>query len=209
MAKGGSYENEVAKALSLFWTNYERDDVFGRSDSSGARFTQRRKKGKDTANQAGDITFNDSLGESLIAAWSIECKTGYGDKKKIKVGGEVKKIDLRWDILDFLDSTQKEPVLEKFWRQCKKDADLSGREPVLIFRRNRRKSCIVFKASYFNSLCSFPHCAAHGVARIDFLTQDGQRLTICNFTDALELFSYCDVVERLKKEFADKRIGKV
>lgn len=202
--KGGSYEREIAKELSLWWTHGERDDVFGRSDSSGARFTQRRKVGKNTVNQAGDITFNDSLGEPLISAWSIECKTGYGDKKKIKVGDSTKSIDLRWDLLDFLDSTQKEPVIEKFWRQCKKDADLSEREPVLIFRRNRRKSCIAFKASYFNSLCSVSACAGHGIARIDFWMSDGQRLVICSFKDVLALFYNYDVVKRLTKDFERK-----
>jgi len=184
MAKGGSYENEIAKLLSIWWTG-DREDVFGRSDASGARFTARRKAGKDTANQAGDLTFNDSVGEPLIAAWSIECKTGYATKNKIKdkVGKVIKKVEVRWDVLDFLDSAQMEPVLRKFWNQCKKDADLTNREPVLIFRRNRRKSCVAIRNDYFfdismNELpCSFD--------RIDLTLQGGDNLSIFNLDDFL------------------------
>ena len=82
MAKGGSFEREISSVLSLWWSNGTRDDIFGRSDSSGGRFTSRWKNGKSTANMAGDITFTDACGEPLIKAWSIECKTGYGGKEK-------------------------------------------------------------------------------------------------------------------------------
>lgn len=140
MAKGGSFEREIAKTLSLWWSDGERDDIFGRSDGSGGRFTQRRKAGKSTANMAGDLTFTDSIGEPLIAAWSIELKTGYG--KRTDSGFS------RWDSLDFLDSRQKEPTLEKMWKQCVRDAELTNREPVLIFRRNGRSPCIMLNCEY-------------------------------------------------------------
>ena len=84
MSKGGTYEGEIAKLLSKWWTEGERDDIFWRSDASGARFTQRKKSGKDTANQAGDLTFSDSIGEILIKNWNIEIKTGYAGKSKVK-----------------------------------------------------------------------------------------------------------------------------
>jgi hypothetical protein len=49
MAKGSSFEREIAKLLSLWWSEGMRDDVFYRSHASGGRFTMRRKSGKDTA----------------------------------------------------------------------------------------------------------------------------------------------------------------
>lgn len=165
MAKGGNAEREVAKLLSLWWSEGERDDIFGRSDGSGARFTQRRKRGKDTANQGGDITFIDSDGEPLIKAWSIECKTGYGKKKHIRdkkhgidsngKGDVVASVQERWDILDLFDSKQKEPVLIKFWNQCQRDATLTNRTPVLIFRRNQREICICFNKRYLEEMQMF------------------------------------------------------
>lgn len=154
MAKGGSFENEVCRLLSRWVSQDERDDIFTRSDASGARFTARRKSGKDTAYQSGDITFSDPLGEPLIRIWSIETKTGYGGKKKIKdaKGNLVKKIDERWDVLDAIDSQQKETVLQRMWEQCKRDASAVCKEPVLIFRRNRRSPCIAIKEDYYRSL---------------------------------------------------------
>ncbi len=179
MAKGGSFENKIAKLLSVWWTDGERDDVFGRSDSSGARFTARRKKGKDTANMAGDLTFTDVIGAPLIEHWCVECKTGYSGKNKVKDSdGDVVKIPVYakrkkgesknaerkiikwkdkvslapWDVLDFIDSRQKRTTLEEMWNQCDRDAELSGKTPILIFRRNRREPCICMTRNYYLKL---------------------------------------------------------
>ena len=140
MAKGGNFEREVAKLLSLWWTDGKREDVFYRSQASGGRFTSRRKTGKDTALQGGDITASDPIGEPLVKEWSIELKTGYGKKTDTGIN--------RWDCLDFLDSRQKSPVLEKMWEQCSRDAELTNREPILIFRRNGRSPCIMLNCTY-------------------------------------------------------------
>lgn len=147
MAKGGSFEREIAKALSLWWSEGERDDIFYRSQASGGRFTSRRKTGKDTALQGGDITCSDPIGEPLIKEFTIECKTGYG--KKLKSGIS------RWDVLDFLDSQQKEPVLQKMFDQSRKDAVLTDRIPLLIFRRNGRSPCIMFFKSCYDHFADF------------------------------------------------------
>src|SRR3990172_3169984 len=133
MSKGGGAEREVSTLLSNWWIE-GRDDIFWRSDSSGARFTQRKKAGKDTANQGGDITASDSVGEKLIKNWNIEIKSGYSSKTKVlDIKGNEKTLLNRWDVLDILDSSQKDPVLLKMWAQCKRDADLTHREPILIF----------------------------------------------------------------------------
>ncbi len=190
MARGGNFENEIAVKLSYWITQGKRDDIFRRSSSSGARFTQRRKGGKDTANSAGDITFQDSLGEELIANWSIEAKTGYSGRKKVKdadgdiikvpvksnmgknKGEIIKYVDkvemIRWDVLDFIDSKQREPVLEKMWAQCKRDAELTNRQPVLIFRRNGRSPCIMVTITYFVYLQGYFGCFDKNQIRIVF-----------------------------------------
>lgn len=155
MGKGGGFEREVSCLLSNWWIE-GRDDIFWRSDSSGARFTQRKKAGKDTIHQGGDITFSDSIGECLIKNWNIEVKTGYaGRTKVVDAKGKEKVLLNRWDILDVLDSSQKEPVIITMWKQCKRDAELTNREPILIFRRNGRKPCIMFTSTYLCHLFSF------------------------------------------------------
>ena len=145
--KGASFEREVSTKLSLWWSNQTRSDIFYRTPGSGGRFTNRRKSGKDTANHAGDQLASDPSGQPLMDCWSVECKTGYGKKTDSGVN--------RWDILDFLDSRQKEPILQKMWAQCKRDAELSNKEPILIFRRNNRAPCIMFRTSYMLHLQDF------------------------------------------------------
>jgi hypothetical protein len=162
MGKGGSAEREISVLLSLWWTNGERDDVFYRTNASGARFTNRKKSGKDTAGQGGDICAQDPIGKPLEDAWSIECKSGYGGKRKVKVEGKVvKKIQKRWDVIDLLDSKQKETAIEEMWGQCTRDALLTNRKPVLIFRRNQREFCIAIEHPYFLALQNFFNTPAH------------------------------------------------
>jgi hypothetical protein len=139
-AKGSSFEREIAKSLSLWWSEGKRDDIFYRTQSSGGRYTSRKKSGKNTDMQAGDIAATVADGEPLLREWSIEIKTGYGKRK----GEEL----VRWDLLDCVDSRQKTPVIQQMWNQCKRDADLSKREPILIFRRNNRIPCIMFRSAY-------------------------------------------------------------
>ncbi len=146
-SKGSAFEREISKELSLWWSEGKNDNIFYRSQSSGARATQRNKKGKETVNQHADITCSDPEGELLIKNWNIECKTGYSSKTKSGA--------TRWDVLDFIDSKQKEPILEKMWTQCLRDAELTNRQPVLIFRRNNRTPCIMLHLSYMNRLFDF------------------------------------------------------
>lgn len=174
MGKGGSFEREINAELSLWFSEGERDDLFTRSDGSGGRFTRRAKKGKDTANQGGDCSFCHPDGEPLIRMWCIEMKTGYGSRKKVKdadgdviqtpvyspknkgviVGWKNKVAITPWDVLDFVDSRKKKTVLQEMWDQCSRDAELTNRIPVLIFRRNLRTPCICFTSQYFYQLGS-------------------------------------------------------
>lgn len=170
MAKGGSFELEVAVELSMWWAG--KDDVFYRTPGSGGRFTNRRKAGKTTVNQVGDQLASDPIGQPLMDDWSIECKTGYGTKKKIKdkEGTVVGKETQRWDVLDFLDSRQEKPVLQKMWEQCYRDALAENKEPILIFRRNNREKCIMFRTSYLLYLQNYfgDYIDYHVIVRTNF-----------------------------------------
>jgi hypothetical protein len=160
MAKGSSFENEVCKALSMWWTEGTRDDAFRRSQNSGGRYTTRKKSGKETLLQSGDITCKDSDGELLSKEWSIECKTGYSprNKKKKSVlvdGKEEQKTSIsivNWCPSDVLDGSAAQTVFIRLWEQAWRDGELSNRKSVLIFRRPMRKPCIVITRQYFKYL---------------------------------------------------------
>ena len=152
MAKGSDFEREMCQVLSLWWSGGERDDVFYRTQASGARATVRSRRGKSTAYQHGDMAPIDFEGEPLCNCWSVEFKTGYG-RKLTKQEGK-RKIS-NWCALDLIDSQQKETTLEKMWRQASEDAEKSNREPILIFRRNLMSPCIVVNKSYWVHLCHF------------------------------------------------------
>jgi len=151
-SKGGDFEREIAVKLSLWFTENKRDDIFYRSQSSGARATQRNKSKKTTEGQYGDIAATCKEGESLIKIWSIECKTGYSSKSKLKDG--TKKIT-NWDILDLLDSKSQEPMFAQMWNQCVIDAEISTREPILIFRRERKLPLICITGQYYSRLTNW------------------------------------------------------
>jgi hypothetical protein len=147
MAKGGKFELKIAKSLSLWFSKGERDDLVCRTDSSGGRATVRSAKNKKTnLYWYGDLKHSDDIAKPMFDAWSVECKTGYSRKNKKSV--------TKWDLLDLIDSMKKPTVFEEMWEQCKRDADLSGRHPVLIFGRSLRFPCIALDYHYFmNIVC--------------------------------------------------------
>ena len=127
--KGGAYERDICKRLSLWYTENQRDDVFFRSASSGAMATQRFKKGKKTSGQQGDITSTDIEGIRFINKFSIELKS-YKDFS-----------------LDFLVYKNKS-LIHDWWEQCKGDAERDDKSPLLIIKKNKKKEIIPVEAKY-------------------------------------------------------------
>jgi hypothetical protein len=136
-AKGGQFERDICRKLSLWWTEGKRDDVFWRSASSGAMATSRmRTKGKTTYGQHGDIQAVDPIGAPLLKLCCFELKRGYG----------------KWSPMDVLDAPPprkgaKEPVKQavtKFIEQATESCDACGaRWPVIIARRDARREVIM------------------------------------------------------------------
>ena len=77
MSKGNNFERLLCKEFSMWWANGKRDDIFWRTQQSGGRATQRRKKGETTAGQYGDMTATDPIGLPLLEAFTFEFKRGY------------------------------------------------------------------------------------------------------------------------------------
>ncbi len=114
--KGGSYERDIAKRLSLWVSNDERVDLFRRTHSSGAIATISYKKGQLASRMDGDIMSTHESTEIVSKRLSIECK-------------HYKSLDL-WGII-----TGKGNLI-KFWEQTLGQAERAGKHPVLIAKQN-------------------------------------------------------------------------
>lgn len=134
--KGGKFERLICCKLSLWWTERRREDVFTRTDASGARATQRSKKNKKTFGQYGDIQAADPIGQPLIDLCPIECKDGYASKS----------------IADLLD---KEPRHKPDYLKFIQQARLTKKEAkcpfwLLIARRRGRQIMIYLPEPLWN-----------------------------------------------------------
>ena len=133
-SKGGSYEREIAKKLSNWYTNGSDPNLFYRTGGSGSR-------GKTNIvgvhNQYGDIMAVGARGHDLMNMCIFELKKGYG----------------QWDILSLLDGTGtlENNQLLKFLDEVYEDVDIANEKtefyhhPIVIARRNRKKDIIVLE----------------------------------------------------------------
>lgn len=172
MAKGGAFERLICKELSLWWSKGEKKDIFAKTRGSGSALKRGGSKW-----EGGDIGFLDPSGEPLIRAFNIECKTGYAKKKKLK-SGRVR--ETNWCTLDIIDSNLKNPTIMAMWDQCEGDALLTSREPILIFRRFRRSTCIAFRYLLFQHLLDHYHQDPEPPTWTEVHTLDTS-ITIMNF----------------------------
>ena len=129
-SKGTGFERQIAKKLSLWYTEGERDDVVWRTSISGGRATVRSQQGKSTAGQHGDLTYTDPCIKPLFDRVVIECKTGYG----------------KWGVLDLIDSSSSSArcVIETWLDKGEEDRKEAGADYLwLIAKRDRRVPIII------------------------------------------------------------------
>ncbi len=141
MAKGGNFEREISKALSKWWTDGERDDVFWRTAGSGGMATNRQKRSKNAFGQYGDIQATDPIGQPLMDCLTIECKAGYSN----------------WNILEVLDKAERHrpKKFEEFVEQAKSDS-IAADVPywILITKRNAKVECIFMPRKLYKDIHS-------------------------------------------------------
>lgn len=140
--KGSAYERTTCKELSLWYSksffDEPRDDIFWRTSASGGRATIRMKKNIKTANSCGDIMALHRIGRKFTKTCMVELKRGYS---KNTIDGI--------SILNMLDAPlskklKKGPILLRWVDKAIKEAKHHGREhPIIIFKRDRKVSCIV------------------------------------------------------------------
>lgn len=155
MAKGSRFEREIAKQLSLWWTHGSRDDIFWRTSQSGGRATIRRRKGKSTANQDGDLCAIDPCGQPLMDKVTIELKVGYN----------------AWTIKEIIDSPTREKatILEKFFQQCERESENQKHDSWwLITRQDRRRTLLFINHKAFKWILM--QCRQTTILFVPFIT---------------------------------------
>ena len=136
--KGNSFEREICKELSLWWSNGlglpENDNIFWRTSNSGGRATVRGKKGD---KHCGDICAIDPIGQPLIDCVTIEVKRGYNS----------------CSIQDLFDKPKNgaKQQYEKWFEQAMAAAELAG-TPYwwLIVKRDRREPLVIMEYQFIH-----------------------------------------------------------
>ena len=143
MAKGGEFERKMAKEISKWWTDGERDDIFWRTAGSGGRATVRAKQGKSTAGGCGDLTATDPSGFPLIDLCTIELKKGYN----------------AWTLKELIDSNKKNCELLGFVQQCERERKEADIECWLLITKQDRKETLLFFDDAFKSVLKEIGCS--------------------------------------------------
>jgi len=125
-SKGGAYEREMCRFLSLWWTGGKREDVFWRTACSGARATIRSKVNKKTFGSYGDIAVVDPIGLPLVHAFTVELKRGYPSSTAV-------------DILD----SQNSRYLDWF-KKAEATSTLAGSRSWLLIHKRDRRDALIF-----------------------------------------------------------------
>lgn len=125
-SKGGAFEREISRKLSLWWSGGHHDDWFWRTGGSGGRATNRAKSGKATINGYGDIMAQCGEAQKLLDLLCIENKRGYS----------------KATISDLLDNGGGE--MAKFIEQARRSASLAGTLYwAVIHKRDRREALVI------------------------------------------------------------------
>lgn len=152
--KGGSFERDICRQLSLWWTSGEDDDCFWRNR------TRRTVHAYNAQFQEGDIMATKEVARPMTDLFCIELKSGYSIKrsptKKTKAKRAEKKEKVHnvpWDLLDLIDGRgeRSEKAIVRFWMQANKAATKTKRIPLLIFKRDFHTPCVAIDYEFLDS----------------------------------------------------------
>ena len=127
--KGGIFEREIAKTLSLWISEGKNPNIFWRSASSGAKATQNRKFGNTDDAQCGDICLVDPAGIFLIKRFFIELK----HYKNLHMESMIYGNAISGSILEF-------------WDKAKSESYSYGKTPLLIAKQNHQRILVITDA---------------------------------------------------------------
>jgi hypothetical protein len=149
--KGGQYERELCRDLSLWLSYGSDDDCLWRTSQSGGRATQRAKSGKKTEGHTGDLSATNKIGRKFLKRFAVEVKRGYG-----------------WmSIVDVFDNPKKKrkskkgkrrPTYRQWFRQAERSMEQSNaRSWMVIHRRDRRDALVWIPGETWQDYMLFEH----------------------------------------------------
>lgn len=149
MSKGSTFEREVCKQLSIWWSSGIRDDIFWRTAGSGARATVRSKRGLATSDSYGDISAIHPSGKPLTDSFIISLKRGYTAKLGKK---SVSKLSIT-DLIDRPSHIKTKPLLEQWVEELRAEVKLNNKKSgIIICRRDWRSAIILLEHNIFSSI---------------------------------------------------------
>lgn len=180
--KGAVWERRWCVSLSKWFSKGSRDDLFWRTSGSGARATTRARKGRTlTKYEYGDMTHVCPEGQPFTDLFSVEMRS----RRDLKVLGVVYEMDPSLSLLSW-------------WAKATRDAELSGRVPVLLTHVTRGKDMIWTPTSLWDIVQQW----SRPVVRIDFecgpqtVRVDPGRQKVSDY-----FLAGCEVTGRLFEEF--------
>lgn len=117
-SKGGAFEREVSRKLSLWLSNGQRSDLLWRSSMSGGRATLEFKAGRINLTQSGDLTAIAQEAFDFCEKNFVECKN-YQD---LRIGRSM------------VCGTGE---LIAFWKTAVRESVKYDKRPILIAHQNR------------------------------------------------------------------------
>ena len=157
-SKGFGYERELCRLWSLYWTGGANDAVFWRTSASGSRATNRALAGVGlTKYQYGDMTFIEPIGQPLLEDWCFEFKR-YSSI----------------NVFSVLYDMAPEKALLSHWAKAVREADDSGRRPILVTKVDRGADIMWVSRDGYDALQG----EFKPSAILAFMVPDGKKVTI-------------------------------
>jgi len=152
MPKGSQFKRAIAKQLSLWWTEGERDDVIWRTQNSGGRATSRIRAGKTLKGQHGDLCATDLCAEPLFEQVVIETKRGYGQWSPLDLVDQIPLSEKQ----EAVGQTKSKPILAQWLAKLEEDRKAAGaRWGILIAKRDQHSPVIILPQDLRYTLCSW------------------------------------------------------
>lgn len=139
MAKGGQFERDICRTLSVWWSGGRHDDLLWRTSNSGGRATVRGRQGKRTTGHCGDICSTHKSSLPLVKAITFELKRGYS----------------KASVAQLLDrpETAAQQTFEEFIEQAVSAGRRAGTPYwMIIHKRDKRGTMVYFPVSLFDGL---------------------------------------------------------
>jgi len=169
--KGSSFERKMAKTFSSWYSRGERTDIFWRTEGSGARATNSRKRGNGILySSSGDMRALDPIGEPLIRCYHFEFKcykfgTGIG-------------------YLFSLLGKNTNPTFWKQWDKTCEEAFETQRAPFYILKLDGHKELVFLRKKDFSPL--YKYLRFKPQTRMD-IKIDGENLVVFRLEEFLTI----------------------